>query len=398
MAAVLSRIFGIGQLDLIMDVVQDTFEAALTSWKFAGVPENPSGWLMKVAKNKAINVFKKEGRMLPLPDKGQTEAGFEDAFNELLQPHQLQDSQLRLITMCCMARLSEKNKLIIILQVLCGFGIKEIANALLMKEAAVKKALLRTKAELRETRFQAGHSAADLENHTASIHIILYLMFNEGYKTTRSKEIINHDLCYEAVRLTKLLATIPSPRRESYALLSLMFFNLSRFPARVDANGQILALEEQDRTKWDRILIEEAYYYLDKSSGDNLSKYHLEAIIASVHCAAPSFEATDWHTLAYLYSILETVSPPSLILTLNKLVAKSYIADYKAILPELDALYERRDSKSHYLVAAAKGALYLRNGLPVLAMDEFKTACGGTASAHERAFFVKKIAQCAQVN
>jgi RNA polymerase sigma factor (sigma-70 family) len=230
MLAVLSRIFGLNNIDSVMDVVQDTFESALTKWKFSGIPENPAAWLMQVAKNKAINNFKRESKSITLSDSVSAENAdysLEMQIEHLLMPNEVEDSQLRLLLACCHPDISEKNQVIITLHILCGFGVTEIANALLMNDEAVKKALTRTKASLKQLgNILQTPLLPKYEKRIGIVQTILYLMFNEGYKTTRAKEIINNDLCYEAIRLTKLLAKNGvALANESNALLALIFCN-----------------------------------------------------------------------------------------------------------------------------------------------------------------------------
>ena len=202
MLAVLSRMFGLSKIDFVMDVVQDTFETALIKWKFSGVPDNPSGWLMQVAKNKALNVFKRESKsksFSPSVYLSHFESGMEAQFNILLSPKEIKDSQLRLLFACCHPDFATKNQIMITLNILCGFGVPEIASALMMNDEAVKKALTRSKAQLKrlDTILEA-HIITQSGERMKTVQTILYLMFNEGYKTTRSHEAINNGLCFEA--------------------------------------------------------------------------------------------------------------------------------------------------------------------------------------------------------
>ena len=399
MVAVLTRIFGLNQVDSIMDVVQDTFESALIKWKYKGIPDNPSGWLMQVAKNKAINTFQRESKTSILSPNAfvkKFDTGFEIKIEHFLMPDEIDDSQLRLLLACCHPDFSEKNQIMLTLNILCGFGITEIASALLMNEDAAKKALSRTKAELKQMgNILQTPLLLKYEKRIDIVQTILYLMFNEGYKTTRFKEIINNDLCYEAIRLTKLLLKQGvALTNESNALLALMFFNLSRFPSRLSSEGEIITLEEQDRNKWNKIFIEEGYYYLDKATKEKrLSRYHLEAIIASLHCAAPSFEKTDWKKIVYLYKQLENIVPSPMI-TLNKIVAESYLHNSSKSLEQIEELKNEPSIKKHYLLYAAEGDILKRTGKIQMAKAAFGKAYHLAISPLDKLFLQNKIGQC----
>lgn len=392
--AVLTRLFGIHQVDRVTDIVQDTFESALNQWKFSGVPDNPAGWLMQVARYKAINFFKREGRTTLVSSfLKDEEAGTEMDIEHLFLPQQVEDSQLRLLLLCCHPDFSEKNQVMITLNILCGFGVAEIARALLMQDEAVKKALFRTRSELKEKKNILQTSLPlKSESRVSTAQTILYLMFNEGYKTTRSAEVINNDLCYEAIRLTKLLTREGVALiAETNALLALMFFNLSRFPARVTESGELVTLEEQDRSKWNTVFVKEGYYYLEKArSGSSLNRYYLEALIASVHCVAGSFEKTDWKTIVYLYEQLEKIAPSPMV-TLNKLVAASYMGNPEKGLLELEKLKQEPAIRQHFLLYTAEGDMQRRSGNNEQARSAFRKAMELASSPLDRHFLERKI-------
>ncbi len=359
MTAVLSRMFGLSRIDAVSDIVQDTFETALSQWRFSGIPDNPSGWLMQVAKNKALNTFKRENKTQTFSlsvSLNYFDKSFENQFDILLSPKEIKDSQLRLLFTCCHPDFSIKNQIIITLNILCGFGVPEIANALLMNEEAVKKALTRSKASLRKLdNILQTNIITQSDERIKTVQTIIYLIFNEGYKTTRSKEAINNDLCYEAIRLAKLLQNDNSAvNSETNALMALMFFNISRFPARLGTSDEWLTLEEQNRSQWNKIFIEEGYHYLNKATQfEMVTRFHIEAIIASLHCSAPTFEATDWKKIVYLYQQLERIEPSPLV-TLNRIIAESYLTISNSI-QALDELELNTDLKNNFLVPATKG-------------------------------------------
>jgi len=396
MAAVLSRMFGLHQIDLILDVVQDTFEAALTKWRFAGIPDNPSGWLMQVAKNKAINTFKRAHKTQGLPPAYEATAAALTEEPEL-SDKAIKDSQFKLLVVCCQPHFSIRNKIILTLHILCGFGVPEIANALLMKDEAVKKALTRCKLSLKGLgNILQEPVVFQSDQQLTTLHTILYLTFNEGYKTTRSKDGINNELCYEAIRLTQLLLhennTAP---HETHALLALLFFNLSRFPARLSHDGEWLTLEEQDRSLWNKVFIEEGFYYLNKATAaDTLNRFHLEALISSLHCTAATFAATDWKKILYLYQQLTTLVPDSPYIALNRIIAESFIHNTIAGVKKIELLEESAALEKAFLFPATKGDLYRRMGMYDRAKTAYQLALELAVAPLDKKFLQKMILQC----
>lgn len=400
MVAVLSRMFGLGQIDVVLDIVQDTFETALSRWRFAGIPDNPSGWLMQVAKNKALNTFKRENKtqtFSPSVYLKHFDTQFEHQFEILLSSKEIKDSQLRLLFTCCHPDFSIKNQIMVTLNILCGFGVPEIANALLMQEEAVKKALTRSKSALRKLdHILQTHIITQSEERIKTVQTILYLIFNEGYKTTRSNEAINNDLCFEAIRLARLLENDNSVSgSETDALLSLMFFNLSRFPARLSTNDEWLTLAEQDRSMWNRIFIEEGYAYLNKATQHEMvTRFHIEAIIASLHCSAPTFEETNWDKIAHLYRLLEQIEPESPLITLNRIIAESYLPHSTDLIEALTEIEAMELMKNNFLVAAAKGDIYTRRGELENARQAYEKALTLSVSPIDKKFLTRKILRC----
>ncbi|WP_074604697.1 RNA polymerase sigma factor [Pedobacter steynii] len=399
MTAILSRIFGLQHLDLILDIVQDTFEAALTRWRFSGIPDNPSGWLMKVAKNKALNAVKRAQKTESFsPDLILSASiDLEGHFHLICTDHEIKDSQLRLLIICCQPVFSSRNQIIITLYILCGFGVPEIANALLMKEEAVKKSLSRCKSTLKNIpQLLNVPVVLPSAEQTETLLRILYLIFNEGYKTTRAKKGINNDLCYEAIRLTKLLS---DQQQACYypanALLALMFFNLSRFPARLTEAAEWLSLAEQDRTLWESKFIQEGFYYLDISTqSTQLHRLHLEAIIASLHCTAPDFKQTNWTKIVYLYQQLEVLEPDSPYVRLNSIIAQSYLQNGTACITEINELEQRSGLQQSFLFSATKADIYQRIGERDKAITAYEEALRLSNAPLDKKFLLRKIAAC----
>ncbi|RQO69526.1 hypothetical protein DBR43_15735 [Pedobacter sp. KBW06] len=399
MTAILSRIFGLQHLDLILDIVQDTFEAALTTWRFKGIPDNPSGWLMKVAKNKALNAVKRAQKSESFsPDLILSASiDLEDHFELICTDHEIKDSQLRLLIICGQPVFSSRNQIIITLHILSGFGVPELANALLMKEEAVKKSLSRCKSSLKAIpQLLNVPVVLPSDEQTETLLHILYLMFNEGYKTTRAKKGINNDLCYEAIRLTKLLLT---PQQTCYhqvnALLALMFFNLSRFPARLTESAEWLSLAEQDSGLWEQKFIQEGFYYLHISTqSTQIHRLHLEAIIASLHCTAPDFKQTNWTKIVYLYQQLELLEPGSPYVRLNRIIAQSYLLNAAACIKEINELEISSGLRQSFLFSASKADIYQRIGEREKAITAYEEAFRLSNAVLDRKFLLRKIAEC----
>lgn len=387
MIAVLTRYYGLQQLENILDAVQESFETALRHWRYKGIPQKPEAWLLTVAKNKISNIVKRENLLANLTSSISVENSF------IIDEKQIDDSQLQLLRCICKLNLPTKNQIIFTLYVLCGFGVPEIANALLMGNEAVKKSIFRTKQSLQQQAFKFNQfPTAKIGQSLDKLHLILYLMFNEGYKTTRAKEGLNTDLCYEAMRLTKLILQQNPQNGDTCALLALMFFNISRFPARISNENIWISLEQQDRSLWNTVYIKEGLHYLNCSRNtQQLSKYHLEATIASIHCTASNFNATDWNKIIYLYEQLEHIEGPSFSLSLNKIIAKSYIEPSEDLLKELNLLEKEMKAENYLFLYLAKAHLFNLLHQKAASIENYQLALAHTQSEIDKQFILQKI-------
>ncbi len=358
MVSSLTRKYGYHELDNCRDAVQEAFEAALLSWKFKGIPPQALAWLLKVARNKLLHKIKREAT-------GNTHLrSFQkEAEPGLLAEEELEESQLRLLLFFSRIALSERNKLIVCLHFLGGFGYAEIGSALLLRTETVKKVIARSSAQIREFALNYENFTPEIpKENTALLLRIIYLLFNEGYKTSKKTGTISYDLCYEAIRLAKLMLHTGCTSPDLYALLALMFFNSSRFPARIGTEGWI-PLEEQDRSLWNKSLIAEGLHYLkvSKNESSQLSSYYLEALISSVHCSAPTYASTDWKTLVYLYRQWERLSPGSIAISLNRIVAQSNIGNSRDCIAEIESLCNTDlPAEMYFSVYASKAHLYAK--------------------------------------
>lgn len=409
--AILTRIFGFQHLKLIEDIVQDTFLAALRRWPYHGVPDNPSAWLMQVAKNRALNALKRKSKSrniddLPVSARPGYGTGSRDGSDTATDPdallgrlfldHEIRDSQMRVLFTCCNPVLSEKSQIILTLKTLCGFSMKEIARALFMNEEAVKKSLYRSRKTVRGEDLAFGvpflHQA---EERIGTVNTVLYLMFNEGYKRTGGVKLVKEDLCYEAARLTRLvIETVPADASESLALLALICFNSSRFASRINGDGEIVDLKEQDRTLWDRDLVDRGFYYLRKARDTGrLSRYHLEAGIAAVHCAAQSWDDTDWQAILFYYDrMLELEENP--VVRINRAIALSNLRGPDAGLQALAPVEDEETLGEYHLLHAAKADMYRRQGRFELARSYYAVALDLAESRPDKDFIRKKIREC----
>ena len=352
MVSVLTRIFGLKHIEIAEDIVQDTFLKALDEWSFHKIPENPPAWLYRVAKNRTIDIIRHQKYVAEYEQELnlllKSEWTLSHSLNNLFLDSEIEDSQLRMIFTSCHPELPKESQIALTLKTLCGFSVGEISRALLTTDANINKRLFRAKQKLRDENLKfeipAGKS---LDERLDSVYKVIYLLFNEGYKSSDPDTVIRKDLCAEAIRLCKLLAEHPAGNKpKTYALLALMCFHAARLDARLDDNGYIILLKEQDRSKWDRSLISKGYEYLNESSeGDELSEYHLEAGIAANHASALSFEETDWENVFKLYDMLVKIHP-SPVTYLNRAIVIGQIRGAKAAIAELEKI---KDLDEYYL-------------------------------------------------
>ena len=400
LVALLTRAFGLRHLELIEDVVQSALLQALETWKLKGVPKDPAAWVGVVARNKALDAFRRRQTAEKYaPDVAWLETsktGGRAELDELFLDAEIRDSQLRLMFACCHGELPPESRIAVALKVLCGFSLREIAHALLTSEANIKKRIYRAKRKFSSRRIAFEVPAGDeLAPRLDSVHSVLYLLFNEGYNSQHPDELIRRDLTEEAIRLCHQLAEHPvCSTPATRALLALMLFHAARFDARLDSEGGILRLEDQDRDRWQQPLIARALEYLDASAdGDELSRYHLEAGIAAHHCLAPSFEATDWGAILDLYDRLLALQP-SPVYELNRAIVLAQLEGPAAGIAALENTPDLAALGSYHLLDATLGELYLRAGDASRARTYFRAASAKTRSLTERRWLVEKQHAC----
>lgn len=385
MVAYLSRIVGMGRLDLAEDVVQDTLCRALETWSMDGLPDNPSAWLMRVARNRAIDLLRRDNQ-------------FRDFVPELTylltsrdESREAPDDQLRMMLACCHPQLSLDAQVTLILKTLCGFSASEIAHALLTSEESIEKRLVRARKVLRA---EGALVEQEMEERLEAVSQTLYLLFSEGYHG--SNITVREELCAEAIHLTLLMSEHPQgDKPKTHALLALFCFHAARLAGRIDDDGGLLQLEMQDRAKWDAELIGRGFLALEKSaSGEELSAYHIEAAIAAAHCAAATYEETNWPLILDLYDTLYRLKPTPIV-ALNRAIAVGKVMGPENGLAELRKVPDRERLKDYPFDAAAEGEFHLQAGRVDEAAQQFRRAATLARSKAEAAFFARKLAECA---
>ncbi|HUA65262.1 MAG TPA: sigma-70 family RNA polymerase sigma factor, partial [Alphaproteobacteria bacterium] len=325
MVAILTGIFGLDHLTLAEDVVQEALARALQTWPFYGVPDNPSAWIMRTSRNLALDVVRrkkvfheKEPEIIRLMDR---DGPGPDSV--IFQEQEIADDRLRMIFVCCHPLIPPEAQVALALKTLGGFSVTEISRAFLTSEAAIAKRLTRAKQRIRESKIPFEIPAGEeLGRRLDGVLQSLYLLFNEGYKASSGDKLIREDVCAEAIRLTGLLAEHPAGNLpKSHALLALMLFSAARLPARLDGEGNLLRLQEQDRSLWNRPMIARGMVHFSKSAaGDELSEYQLQAGIAACHSMARDYASTDWRQILSLYDRLKEFDA-SPVVALNRAVA-----------------------------------------------------------------------------
>lgn len=386
MTAFLCRHFGLRYIEIAEDIASDTFLKASENWATNGIPENPTAWLYTVAKNKTkdylkhIAIFETKIKEAVKQDEFKEEVDFE-YFNQ-----NISDSQLAMLFAVCNPGIPNESQICLALQILCGFSVEEIANAFLTKPETIKKRLQRARTKLRNDNFQIKTlEEAEIKSRLGTVLKTLYLLFNEGYFSKTNDQLVRKELCFEAIRLTLILAENNLTNTpETNALLALMCFQSSRLEARTNDKGEAILFEEQDRNLWNKTLIEKGNYYLvNACNGKEISKYHLEAGIAYWHTAPTGLD--KWQHILKLYNqlILIEYSP---VTALNRIFAFAKVYGRNKAIPEAEKLQLTKSSYYHELL----GYLYAETDIGK-AIFHYKQAIGLTKSQTEKQTLIKEI-------
>jgi RNA polymerase sigma factor (sigma-70 family) len=394
--ASLSRIFGLDNIELAEDVAQDVFCRALEVWKLRGVPPNPSAWLMKAAKNRAIDLLRRERTARNLvPELGrllESEWTLVPTVNDVFSAESIKDDQLRMMFSCCDPNLSEDSQVALMLRLLCGFSVDEIARAFFSKPATIEKRIERGKRVLAVSKRLFDMADSELHARLSAVHRALYLLFNEGYHGSSERSVVRAELCREAMRLAESLLENPLVATPAtYALCALMCFHAARLRARVDARGDLISLADQDRSLWDKRLIAKGNRLLDRSAtGSELTEYHIEAAIASLHATAARADETDWPRLVWLYDTLLEIRP-SPVIALNRAIALAYASGPERGLEAIAAIPEHERLAQYPFFPAALAELELRAGKIDAAREHFQAAAALARNSMERRFLELRV-------
>ena len=397
LVAWLTRIFGPAHLDLAEEVVQDALLKALQQWPYSGVPANPSGWLFRVARNGALDVLRRNAVFAARAhdiarelerSSGPTADGPSDQA--------IEDDELRMVFMCCHPSLTPDARVALSLKTVGGFSVAEIARAFLTSEPTVAQRLVRAKRVLREQGIAFDlPQGADLGVRTDSVLEVIYLLFNEGYSAHTGEDLIRQDLCGEALRLGRLVAEsrhaalVGAPA--AHALVALMAFQAARLPARVDGNGEMVLLEDQDRSLWDQRLVALGFAHFERSAeGPRMTAYHAQAAIAAVHAGATRADHTEWSRILSLYDDLMALNP-SPVIRLNRAVALSRVEGPAAALAVLQPLESEPALANYYLLPSVVGRMFAELGDHARATASYQRALERPCSEPERRFLQRRL-------
>ena len=389
MVSALARRFGVANIELIEDSVQDAMIAALKKWPFAGVPENQFAWLLQTAKNRIIDQLRRSAK------SDSIEAAEIDVAEERADltkfEGELKEDQIRMMFACCHPDIPADSRVALTLKIVGGFSVGEIARAYLAKDEAIAKMLTRAKQRLRTVEFDIP-AGAELNDRLDSVLRVLYLMFNEGYSASAGSDLVRRDLCFEAIRLAQILIDHPRTHQPKvHALAALFLFQTARLSTRSNTEGDLILLADQDRTLWDRSLLAAALtHFQQAASGDHLADYHIEAEIASLHALATDYSSTDWDRIIACYDLLleRTFSP---VVALNRIVALGEVYGSEHALKELAELGKNYLMTSFNLYHITKGRFLAAVERNEEASASYNCAAELTNNESVRRFIQRKI-------
>jgi len=388
----------LGDFDLAEEAMQDGFAAALEQWPRAGTPANPRAWLVSTARHKAIDRLRRGkrfeekreelARLAALAQEERAERPGEPSDNSIA------DDRLRLLFTCCHPSLAPDAQIALTLKTLCGLSTEEIARAFLVPAPTMAQRLVRVKQKIRDAAIPYRVPPDDvLGERLDAVMAVLYLIFNEGYAATSGDALVRRDLCAEAIRLARLLCALMPDRPQARGLLALMLLHDSRREARLAADGEVVLLQEQDRTRWDQDQIREGRALAEQALREaGPAPYSVQAAIAALHAEAPRPEETDWRQIAGLYDVLLGLHP-SPVVELNRAVAVAQAYGAQAGLPLLDDLDARGELPAYHLLPAARADLLRNLGRFEEAAAAYRRALALVANEPERRFLERRLAE-----
>ena len=381
----------LGDFDLAEEALHDAFRAALEQWPRDGVPANPRAWLVSAGRFKAIDGIRRGARFDPLDEDAEQFASTEDP--ESWGGENIEDDRLRLIFTCCHPALPPDAQVALTLREVCGLTTEEIAHAFLTAPPTLAQRIVRAKNKIRDAKipYQVP-SQQDLPDRLDSVLRVIYLVFNEGYAASSGASLTRHDLSGEAIRLARLLAGL-LPEPEALGLLALMLLHESRRAARASPTGDLVLLEDQDRSLWEREIIAEGTALVERAlASRRIGPYTLQAAISAVHAEAPAAAATDWAQIVGLYDVLVRAEP-SPVVELNRAVAIAMRDGPAAGLALVDAILARGELSDYRLAHAARADLCRRLGRTAQARESYRRALELTRLEPERRFLEKRLAE-----
>ncbi len=399
MVSVLVKIFGTENIEMAEDVVQDALVTALETWKYKGMPDNPRAWLYRVARNKAIDVLRKNkhSKTIDFSDPERvlltSEYTLSSTMDQYWKDDHIKDDFLAMMFACCHPGISPENQVTFILKSLCGFSTREIARTFLTSEDTISKRLYRTKEFFRTNKIRPEiPDPEDIDTRIDAVLSSIYLLFNEGYSSTHSDDLIRKDLISQALHLCKvLLAGERTKTPDALALMALMCFHSARSEGRTTSKGELIPLSRQDRSTWNRELIGLGRSYLHKAGqGATMSSYHFEAAIAHEHCRATSYTDTNWEAILGCYDAMLRISNDPVV-QLNRCLVLMESQGPESALAAIEKLKDTKVLKKYYLYHAGLGAIYQKLGRNDEAAQAFQEAAKLTQSSREKKFLETQI-------
>jgi RNA polymerase sigma-70 factor, ECF subfamily len=397
MVARLTRLLGPEYVALAEETVQEAMLRALQTWPYQGIPDNAAGWLFRVAHNIAIDHVRRDKVFGDKADRivGELTRSADVLPGEPAIEEQLRDDELRMIFMCCHPALTREASVALSLKTIGGFSVREIARAFLADEAAIAQRLVRAKRQIREQRLTLDiPSGAELTARLDSALEVIYFMFNEGYAAQAGADLIRQDLCLEALRLGRLVASASIATPRVHALVALMALQAARLPARVDEAGDLVLLEDQDRSRWDERLIAIGFHHFSRSiEGGGVSEYHVQAAIAATHARAIDPHSVDWRLILELYDQLLAINS-SPIVALNRGVALAKVRGPAAALAAIAPLERDPKLRHYHLLLAVRGQLLFDLGRTAEAAKAFQAAIACGCTDPERRLLERRLNLC----